>query len=74
VSRFSGLLHVEASRAKVFQSIIKTGGGVTRMVHMTSSWTLRQDQIEDGRVDMTGCVGLCYHYFAVFIVLGHMRI
>jgi hypothetical protein len=43
-------------------------------VHMTSSWTLRQDQIEDGRVDMTGCVGLCYHYFAVFIVLGHMRI
>jgi hypothetical protein len=28
-SRSSGLLHVEASRARVFQSDLKTGGGVT---------------------------------------------
>jgi hypothetical protein len=29
VSRSSGLLHVEASRARVFQSGLKTSGGVT---------------------------------------------
>jgi hypothetical protein len=29
VLRFSGLLHVEASLARVFQSGLKTGGGVT---------------------------------------------
>jgi hypothetical protein len=28
-SRSSGLLHVEASLARVFQSSLKTGGGVT---------------------------------------------
>jgi hypothetical protein len=28
-SRSSGLLHMEASRARVFQSGLKTGGGVT---------------------------------------------
>jgi hypothetical protein len=28
-SRSSGLLHVEASLARVFQSGLKTGGGVT---------------------------------------------
>jgi hypothetical protein len=33
-SRSSGLLHVEASKARVFQSGLKTGGGVTWMVHM----------------------------------------
>jgi hypothetical protein len=29
VSRSSGLLHVEASRARVLQSSLKTGGGPT---------------------------------------------
>jgi hypothetical protein len=29
VSRFSGLLHVEVSRANVFQSALKTSGGAT---------------------------------------------
>jgi hypothetical protein len=29
VSRSSGLLHVEASLARVFQSGLKTGGGAT---------------------------------------------
>jgi hypothetical protein len=28
-SRSSGLIHVEASRARIFQSSIKTGGGAT---------------------------------------------
>jgi hypothetical protein len=33
-SRSSGLLHVEASRARVFQSGLKTGGGAARMVQV----------------------------------------
>jgi hypothetical protein len=39
-------------------------------VHVTSSWRLRRVEAEDGRVDATCCVKLCYLYFAVFIVLG----
>jgi hypothetical protein len=34
----------------------------------------REDQVKDGRIDAMGCVGHCYHYFAVFDVLGHMSI
>jgi hypothetical protein len=40
-SRSSGLLHVEASRAMVSQSDLKTGGGAVRMVHVASSRRLR---------------------------------
>jgi hypothetical protein len=40
-SRSSGLLHVEASRATVSQSDLKTDGGVVRMVHVASSRRLR---------------------------------
>jgi hypothetical protein len=41
-----------------------------RVVHMTPSWRLHEDQVEDGWVDATGCVGPCYHNFAIFDVLG----
>jgi hypothetical protein len=34
------------------------------------SWRLRRRQVEDGRVDATGCVGLSYPTFAIFSVLG----
>jgi hypothetical protein len=37
MSRFSGLLYLEASRASVFQSNLKTGGGAVWMVHVASS-------------------------------------
>jgi hypothetical protein len=40
-SRSSGLFHVEASQARVFQYSIKTGGSVARMLHMASSRRLR---------------------------------
>jgi hypothetical protein len=40
------------------------------VVHVAPSRRLRQDQVEDGRVDMMGYVGPCYPYFAVFYVLG----
>jgi hypothetical protein len=69
VSRSSGLLHIEASRARDSQSGLKTAGGATRMMHMTSSRRLRQDQVDDGQIDATSCVGPCYPYLYVFIVL-----
>jgi hypothetical protein len=69
-SRSSGLLCLEASRARVFQSDLKTGGGVAQMVHMTSSRRSSRDQAEDGRVDTIGYIRPCCPYFFVFIVLG----
>jgi hypothetical protein len=64
------LLGVEAILARVFQSGLKTGGGVTAGGACALSWRLRRRQVEDGRVDATGCVGSCYPTFAVFNVLG----
>jgi hypothetical protein len=49
-SRSSGLLHLEASLARVFQSSLKTGGGVARMGHVTSSQRSCGDEAEDRRV------------------------
>jgi hypothetical protein len=34
------------------------------------SWRLRQRQVEDGRVDATGCIEPYYLTFTVFNVLG----
>jgi hypothetical protein len=39
------------------------------VVHMAPSRRLRRDHVEDGRVDMMGCVRPCYPCFAVFNVL-----
>jgi hypothetical protein len=69
-SRYSGLLFLEASWVRVFQSDLKTGGGVTWMVHMTSLQRLHRVEPEDGRVDTTGCIGPFYLNFIVFYVLG----
>jgi hypothetical protein len=44
------------------------------MVHVTPSWRLCQDQIEDRRVDAMGCVRLCYAYFTFFYILDHRDI
>jgi hypothetical protein len=59
------------SLARVSQSSLKTGGGISQMVHMTSSWRLHEDEVEDRRVDATGCIGLFYPNFAIFVVFGH---
>jgi hypothetical protein len=69
-SRSSVFLRLEASQARLFQSGLKTDGGVERMVHMTSSRRLRRVEAEDGRVDGMGCIGPFYPNFIVFIVLG----
>jgi hypothetical protein len=39
------------------------------VVHVAPSRRLRWRQVEDGRVDATGCVGPCYPTFAIFNVL-----
>jgi hypothetical protein len=57
-------------RSWVSQSGLKTGIGVTAGVHVTPSQKLCRNQVEDRRVDATGCVRPCYPYFAIFYVLG----
>jgi hypothetical protein len=52
-SRSSGLLRLEASWARVFQSSLQTGGGVVRMMHVVSSRRSREDETEDRRIDAT---------------------
>jgi hypothetical protein len=68
-SRSSGLLCVEASRARVSQFPSKLAEARRWDVHVAPSRRSHEDQVEDGRLDVTGCVRLCYPYFAVFIVL-----
>jgi hypothetical protein len=67
--RSSGLLHLEVSQARVFQSSLKTSGGAAQMMHMASWWRSHEDEAEDGWVDATGCIRLFYPNFAIFIVL-----
>jgi hypothetical protein len=38
---------------------------------VTSSWRLRQVEVEDGRVDATGYIRFFYPNFVVFFVLDH---
>jgi hypothetical protein len=38
---------------------------------VASSWRSHGDEAEDRRVNVTGCIGLFYPNFAVFVVLGH---
>jgi hypothetical protein len=74
VSRFSGLICLKTSWARVFQSGLKTDEGVAQIVHVTSLQRLCRAKVEDGWVDMTGCIELFYLNFIVFIVLAHKDI
>jgi hypothetical protein len=67
--RSNGLLRVKASQTRISQSDLKTGGGVVRMVQVSSSQRLRQCQVKDGCDDMMGYVGPCYSCLAIFFVL-----
>jgi hypothetical protein len=51
-SRSSGLLQLEASQTKVFQSDLKTGGCVTRILHVALSRRLRRVKAKDTRFDV----------------------
>jgi hypothetical protein len=37
---------------------------------MTPSQRLRRDQVEDEQIDAMGCIGPCYAYFIIFVLLG----
>jgi hypothetical protein len=54
-SRYSGLLHLKASRARVSQSGLKTGGGTAWMVHMASSRWSHCSEAKDCRFNGVGC-------------------
>jgi hypothetical protein len=45
-----------------------------RVVHVAPSRRLCRVEAEDGRIDAMGCVGPCYHCFAVFFLLDPMGI
>jgi hypothetical protein len=82
-------VRLKASRARGPKSGLNTGVGVTTggardtiaKVASGSSGRrtgrcdgLRRDQVKDRRIDATGCVGPCYHYFVIFYVLDHKSI
>jgi hypothetical protein len=69
-SRSSNLFYVEASLARVFQSVLKTDGGMIGVMHVTLSQRLCRSQVKDRRVNATCCVRPCYPCFAVFILLA----
>jgi hypothetical protein len=77
-SRSSGLLWLEASQAKVFQSDLKTGRGAAWVVHVTSSRRLRRSEAKDDRFDGIECgavqVKPNYPYFVVIFFLPHRGI
>jgi hypothetical protein len=66
----SGLLRLEASRARVFQFGLKTSRGAAQMVHVASSRRSREDEAKDEWVNAMSYIGLFYANFAIFIVLG----
>jgi hypothetical protein len=63
------LLHVEASRARVYQFDSKLPEARQRVVHVAPLRRSHEDQVDDGQVDVTGCVGPFSPNFVVFIVL-----
>jgi hypothetical protein len=68
------MFHMEACRARVSQSGLKTGGDTVHMVHVASLRRSRENQVEDRQVNAMGYVEHCYSYFAIFIVLDHRSI
>jgi hypothetical protein len=61
---------VKASHDRVSQTVLTLAEARRWVVHVASSRRLRHDQIEDGWVDVMGCVRPCYPYFTIFDVLG----
>jgi hypothetical protein len=60
---------VQVSLARVSQSSLKTGGGVTTGGARGTIARLLRGQAEDGWIDATGCVRPCYPCFTVFFLL-----
>jgi hypothetical protein len=63
----------KSSRLRFIDCAIKLMGGSDGVGHTSRSSGLlhmEASQVEDGRVDVMGCVGPCYPCFAVFTLLG----
>jgi hypothetical protein len=73
-SRSSSLLHLEVCLARVSQFASKLEEERRWVVHVASSRRSREDEVEDGWVDAMACIGPFYHYFSIFVVLGHRGI
>jgi hypothetical protein len=69
-SRSSGLLHREASRARVFQFTSKLVDARWGVVHVISSRRSREDEVKDSPVDAMSYIGLFYPNFVIFVLLG----
>jgi hypothetical protein len=70
MSRFSGFLHHEPTRARVSQFASKLMEERRRVAHVTSLWRSRENEVEDGWVDAMGYIRPFYPYCAIFVVLG----
>jgi hypothetical protein len=70
----SGLLRLEVSSARVFQSSLKTSVCAVWVVHMAPSWRSRGDEAEDRQFDTMGCVRPNYPKVAIFLVLAQRGI
>jgi hypothetical protein len=55
-SRSSGLLRVEASRDRISQFTSKLTDARRWVVHVASLQRSCEDQVEDGRIDITCCI------------------
>jgi hypothetical protein len=62
---------VEASWARIFQSILKTGRDVMTGGACGIITELRRVEAEDGLVDDMGCIELFYPKIIIFYVLCH---
>jgi hypothetical protein len=72
--RSGSLLHLKASCARVFQSGLRLADVRRWVVHVAPLRRLHQDQVEDGWIDVMGCVRPCYPCFIIFYVLDHRGI
>jgi hypothetical protein len=60
--------------ARFSQSDLKISGGAMVDGACGTIAEVASEQVKDGRVDATDCIGPCYPIFAVFNVLEHKGI
>jgi hypothetical protein len=70
----SGLLLLKASQVRVYQFVSKLTEKRQQVVHVTLSQRSGEDEVEDERIDATGCIRVFYLYFTVFVILDRMDI
>jgi hypothetical protein len=68
--RYNALLHLEASRSRVFQFTLKLAETRRQVVHMTPSRRSRGVKAEDSWINEMGYIGLFYTKITVFNIFG----